>query len=79
MEPNSDSGGRLLSAVVVDAVEGRRCRPMFAVSSVVFGLLRVFGMTCDCSEITRLLTGCVDLSREKADGGQCDGDFQTMV
>lgn len=31
MEPSSDSGGRELSGVVVDAVDGRRCRGIIAV------------------------------------------------
>jgi hypothetical protein len=31
MEPSSDSGGRELSGVVVEAFEGRRCRGMTAV------------------------------------------------
>jgi hypothetical protein len=31
MEPSSDSGGRELSGVVVDAFEVRRCRGMVAV------------------------------------------------
>lgn len=42
MEPSSDSGGRELSGVVVDAVDGRRCRGMIVVYAVCGRMGRVW-------------------------------------
>ena len=42
MEPSSDSGGRELSGVVVEAVDGRRCRGM-----TVVACMRMRGVWCD--------------------------------
>jgi hypothetical protein len=58
MEPSSDSGGRELSGVVVDAFEARRCRGIVAVGCMCYVWV-MDCVWCDLvdSEIREMLAG----------------------